>query len=88
MSRDFTVNVWQRYKELLDFENRLVTLGEGFTPMVASQRIGAELGLDRLHFKLESNNPTGSYKDRFIALETIDGSRVQGFHFNRKNEPR
>ena len=69
MTRNFTVNVWQRYEDLLDVESTNVTLGEGLTPLVASQRIGADLGLERLHFKLESHNPTGSYKDRFIALE-------------------
>jgi threonine synthase len=46
-----------------------VTLGEGNTPLVESVRIGAMLGLRQLYFKLESCNPTGSYKDRFIAAE-------------------
>jgi threonine synthase len=46
-----------------------VTLGEGRTPLVESRRIAANLGLGRLHFKLESCNPSGSYKDRFIAAE-------------------
>lgn len=40
-----------------------VTLGEGNTPLVASSR---EAGL---YFKLESANPTGSYKDRFVVGE-------------------
>lgn len=40
-----------------------VTLGEGSTPLVASSREGW------LHFKLESANPTGSYKDRFVTGE-------------------
>lgn len=43
------------------------TLGEGNTPLVRSRRIGPAAGLDRLYFKLESGNPTGSYKDRFAA---------------------
>lgn len=43
--------------------------GEGNTPLVGSRRIARELGLGRLLFKLESSNPTGSYKDRFIAAE-------------------
>ena len=46
-----------------------VTLGEGGTPLVASARIGPCRGAGRLLFKLESCNPTGSYKDRFIAAE-------------------
>jgi threonine synthase len=45
------------------------TLGEGNTPLVASARIGPERGAGRLFFKLESCNPTASYKDRFVAAE-------------------
>lgn len=44
-----------------------VTLGEGETPLVRSRHLGPTLGLDALFFKLESANPTGSYKDRFAA---------------------
>jgi threonine synthase len=44
-----------------------ITLGEGATPMLRSRSIGPSVGLENLHFKLESLNPTGSYKDRFAA---------------------
>ena len=44
-----------------------VTLGEGLTPLIRSQKIGAALGLRHLWFKYEGGNPTGSYKDRFAA---------------------
>ena len=44
-----------------------ITLGEGNTPLVRSRRIGPSLGLSSLYFKLESGNPSGSYKDRFAA---------------------
>jgi threonine synthase len=44
-----------------------VTLGEGGTPLIRSQRIGLSLGLKNLWFKYEGSNPTGSYKDRFAA---------------------
>lgn len=44
-------------------------MGEGNTPLVCSLRIGPSLGLPRLFFKLESCNPSGSFKDRFIAGE-------------------
>ena len=46
-----------------------VTMGEGSTPLAASVRIGPRHGAGRLLFKLESCNPTGSYKDRFVAAE-------------------
>jgi len=42
-----------------------IELGEGDTPVVRSRRLGASVGLNNLYFKLESCNPTGSYKDRF-----------------------
>ena len=45
------------------------TLGEGNTPLVESVQIGPSLGMGRLWFKLETCNPSGSYKDRFIAGE-------------------
>jgi threonine synthase len=46
-----------------------VTLGEGNTPLVESVRIGPLMGMRKLYFKIETVNPTGSYKDRFIAAE-------------------
>ncbi|GAB3915714.1 pyridoxal-phosphate dependent enzyme [Larkinella terrae] len=45
-----------------------VLLGEGQTPLVSSRSIGASLGIDKLYFKLENLNPSGSYKDRFAAV--------------------
>ena len=45
------------------------TLGEGNTPLVPSIRLGGRYGLRNLWFKLESCNPSGSYKDRFVAGE-------------------
>jgi threonine synthase len=44
-----------------------ITLGEGNTPLVPSISIGPRYGAGRLYFKLENCNPSGSYKDRFIA---------------------
>jgi threonine synthase len=41
--------------------------GEGATPLVRAQSIGRAEEL-KIYFKLESGNPTGSYKDRFAAL--------------------
>ncbi len=49
-----------------------ITLGEGDTPLVRSRRIGPGVGLDNLYFKLETTNPTGSYKDRFAAVAIAD----------------
>lgn len=61
--------IWQwadRLGAIPDGPSR-ITLGEGNTPLVRSRRIGPALGLTNLYFKLESSNPTGSYKDRFAV---------------------
>jgi len=47
-----------------------ITLGEGSTPLVRSSRIGPAIGLDQLYFKCEGLNPSGSFKDRGMALAT------------------
>jgi threonine synthase len=55
-----------RYRELmplLDGEEP-VTLGEGFTPLIHTRRLGAAVGLDNLYVKDESLNPTNSFKAR------------------------
>jgi threonine synthase len=45
-----------------------IDLGEGSTPLVRSARIGPSIGIDNLYFKLESTNPTGSFKDRGMVV--------------------
>lgn len=47
-----------------------ITLGEGSTPLVRSSRIGPSIGLHHLYFKYEGLNPSGSFKDRGMALAT------------------
>ena len=58
-----------RYRPLLPIEaGPVVSLGEGDTPLVATENLGAELGLPLLYVKDESRNPTWSYKDRLAAV--------------------
>ena len=61
--------IWKWADRLGDVpeESHRLTLGEGGTPLIRSRRIGPAIGLTKLFFKLESSNPTGSYKDRFAA---------------------
>jgi threonine synthase len=47
-----------------------ISLGEGSTPLVSSARVGPSLGLGGLSFKVEGLNPSGSFKDRGMALAT------------------
>ncbi|MCB0335223.1 MAG: threonine synthase [Bdellovibrionales bacterium] len=50
-----------------DWSN-FTSLQEGASPLLRSKSIGERLGCD-LYFKLESKNPTGSFKDRGSAVE-------------------
>jgi len=45
-----------------------ITLGEGSTPLVPLDRLAERLGVRALYGKLESCNPTGSFKDRVAAM--------------------
>jgi threonine synthase len=62
-------SLW-RYRELLPLQDdaNLVSLGEGFTPLLHAKRLATELGLRRLWIKDEAQNPTGSFKDRGLSL--------------------
>lgn len=62
---------WAQHFEPIPETSR-IDLGEGDTPLIRSRKIGPEAGLNELHFKLESTNPTGSYKDRFAAAAVSD----------------
>src|ERR1044072_10002727 len=61
-------NMW-RYLEMLPaFDvNNIVTRGEGMTPLQTLHRIPQMLGFDRLYWKDESLNPTGSFKARGLS---------------------
>jgi threonine synthase len=67
--RDRVPTLW-RYRELLPLQNdaNLISLGEGFTPLIEAKTLAREFGLDRLWIKDEAQNPTGSFKDRGLSL--------------------
>jgi threonine synthase len=56
-----------------------LTLGEGDTPLIQAPRLARRCALDELWLKLESCNPTGSFKDRgmvvAVALALEAGAR-------------
>ena len=62
--------VLERYKDYLPVTDKtpIFTLGEGDTPLVKSGSVAREVGCDELYFKLESCNPTGSFKDRGMVV--------------------
>ena len=45
-----------------------VTLGEGWTPLLESDRLATRIGVARLWLKNEGRNPTGSFKDRGLGV--------------------
>src|SRR5947209_12715889 len=61
-------DLW-RYLEVLpvEHEENIVSLGEGFTPLLRAARLGESLGLKQLYIKDESQNPTQSFKARGMA---------------------
>jgi threonine synthase len=63
-------SMWDRFADLLPQENAdaIVTLGEGATPLAPAPRLARHLGVREIWLKLESANPTGSYKDRQVGI--------------------
>lgn len=51
-----------------DYGN-VVSLKEGNTPLYESARLAKNFGLNKLYFKYEGANPTGSFKDRGSLVE-------------------
>jgi len=61
-------DLW-RYREVLpvDDDANIVSLGEGWTPLLRAERLGKTLGIDQLYIKDESQNPTQSFKARGMS---------------------
>ena len=61
-------DLW-RYREVLPVESddNIVSLGEGWTPLLRAERLGEQTGVKELFIKDESQNPTQSFKARGMA---------------------
>lgn len=73
----------ERYRDRLPVtaDTRIISLGEGNTPLVRLENIPATLGRDvELFIKYEGLNPTGSFKDRGMTMAVTqavaEGSRA------------
>ena len=66
--RDSPASMW-RYARVLPVSNpeAVTTLGEGWTPLVRTARLGKSLGAEGLWVKDEGMNPTGSFKARGLS---------------------
>ncbi|RMF02146.1 MAG: pyridoxal-phosphate dependent enzyme, partial [Chloroflexi bacterium] len=62
-------SMW-RYWELLPVRDQrhVVTLGEGWTPLIHLQNLGGMLGHKHIYLKDERQGPTASFKDRQASL--------------------
>ena len=70
--------VW-RYREFLPFlpaYDRVVTLREGCTPLLEAPRAARYGGLNRLVFKHQGFNPTGSFKDNGMTCGVAQALRL------------
>lgn len=61
-------DMW-RYREVLPVEQdeNIVTLREGWTPLIRAERLEQKLGFKSLYIKDESQNPTQSFKARGMS---------------------
>ncbi len=70
--------VW-RYREMISFlpnYERVVTLAEGNTPLLDAPRAASYAGLDRLTFKHQGFNPSGSFKDNGMTCGVAQALRL------------
>lgn len=69
MLKERTPDIW-RYRELLPVQEDgfVLTLGEGYTPLIEAKRLSRELDAENLFIKDEGLNPTGSFKARGLAM--------------------
>lgn len=61
-------SMW-RYREVLPIfdTTKVISLGEGWTPLIPANRLRSMLGMERLYVKDEGVNPTGSFKARGLS---------------------
>src|SRR6202050_1280064 len=73
-----TSGVW-RYRELFPFLNdyaHVVTLREGNTPLLDAPLAAQYGGLDKITFKHQGFNPTGSFKDNGMTCGASQARRL------------
>jgi threonine synthase len=65
--QDPTIWKWHEFLPVEDLAC-VVSLGEGYTPLVQTEALARETGLDRLYVRNDTVLPTGSLKDRSNAV--------------------
>ncbi len=67
--KDREETLW-RYKEMLPVQDEKfrLSLGEGFTPLIKTERLSKNIGFENLFIKEEGVNPTNSFKARGLCM--------------------
>ena len=60
-------NMWRYAPVLPAADANVISLGEGWTPLIRTRRLGARIGAEYLWVKDEGLNPTGSFKARGLS---------------------
>src|SRR6202012_506053 len=60
-------SMWRYAPVLPPSDSFIVSLGEGWTPLIRTRRLGSRLGCESLWVKDEGLNPTGSFKARGLS---------------------
>ena len=60
-------NMWRYAPVLPPSDASIVSLGEGWTPLLRTRRLGSRIGAESLWVKDEGLNPTGSFKARGLS---------------------
>lgn len=78
-------SMW-RYREMLPVRNdaNIVTLGEGMTPLLETNRLAAAIGSKNLYIKDEGINPSASFKSRGMSAAV---SRAKELGFTKLSVP-
>lgn len=79
---DRPYNMW-RYKEVLPVlhNENIISLGEGYTPILSFNKLTNILGHCSIKMKDESGNPTGSFKARGLSMGVSKGKELGVTHF-------
>lgn len=67
--KKYGASLW-RYRDLLPIQNdaNIISMGEGWTPLLHAQNLGLMLGHNHIYIKDERQGPTGSFKDRQATI--------------------
>lgn len=75
--RDRPPTMWRYHEFLPPHPENIVSIDEGFTPLIHCENLGQKLDMPYLYVKDESQNPTWSFKDR-MASATASMARQLG----------